>query len=92
MANFLDGLREFNRLRNKFAHKLDYSIKAKDLDSIKKFVQLFLNDKNVEELELIDIIEEFTKWTFGFLRIQPDNIQNIFNDMIEYGLGKKGNA
>ena len=64
--NFIDGLKEFNSLRNKFAHKLDYSIKANDVDSIKKFVQFFLKEKNVEELDLIIVIEEFTKWAFGF--------------------------
>ena len=90
--NFIDGLREFNSLRNKFSHKLDYSIKADDVDGIKKFVQMFMKEKNVEELDLISVIEEFTKWAFGFLRIQPENIQNIFNEMIEYGLGKKDNA
>ena len=51
-----------------------------------------MKEKNVEELDLIIVIEEFTKWAFGFLRIQPEHIQNIFNEMIKFGLETKDNT
>jgi hypothetical protein len=59
---YYSAIKNLNSIRNKFSHKLNYSIKSEDYKDIETIMRIWNTELNKSLQSGINLIEEFTIW------------------------------
>lgn len=76
----LPGIRELNRIRNRFGHELDAELGLSDLTEMLKCLSLARS--GVEFVDPVAVIREFATVACTFLTIDPE-VERIFQNAFE---------
>ncbi len=71
------GVKALNKIRNKYAHNLNYKPKESDYKPISNFIQIWFSaaGKNLPS-DFSQLIQEFALWTAGYLDVLSNGIKN----------------
>ena len=75
-AFFRPGLLTLNELRNKFAHRLDYTLSKNELSTMTDM--LVMSERPVSTMNAIEMVEKFTALSCACLNPTPSKIEKLF--------------
>lgn len=70
------GLLKLHTIRNRFAHNLNSSVSAEELESMMWIMQI--SGRKTQNVEAISLIESFTTLACTFLIVSPSHIEDAF--------------
>src|SRR6185437_10449130 len=76
-----NGLKELNKLRNRFSHTLDVKVDLKDLVEMKTVLSITRKEKKYQKP--LDVIEDFTTVACTFLIVSPKEINDLFTKLFK---------
>jgi hypothetical protein len=79
---YYESIKNLNTIRNKFSHKLSYSINKEDYSAIKKAIEIWYNPlkKEIPE-DPLKLLEDFTIWVCGSLKLTAIGIETHSNEL-----------
>ncbi len=81
-ALFKPGLLTLNKLRNKFAHKLDSTLSRDELNTMT--TMLVMSERPVSTMSSIEMVEKFTALTCACLNPTPSKIEKLFEEAMKH--------
>ena len=81
-ALFKPGLLTLNKLRNKFAHKLDSTLSKNELSTMT--AMLIMSERPVSTMDAIEMVEKFTALSCACLNPTPSRIEELFANAMQY--------
>ena len=75
-AFFKPGLLTLNKLRNKFAHRLDSTLSKRELSTMTGM--LVMSERPVSTMNAIEMVEKFTALSCAFLNPASSKIEKLF--------------
>ena len=70
------GLLRLNKIRNKFAHNLDYDVSVDELRPMTDILEI--SRKDIGDMDWISTIESFTTLACTWLLVSPSHLEEIF--------------
>ena len=81
-ALFKPGLLTLNKLRNKFAHKLDSTLSKHELSTMT--AMLIMSERPASTMNAIEMVEKFTVLSCACLNPTPSHIEELFANAMQY--------
>ena len=81
-ALFKPGLLTLNKLRNKFAHKLDSTLSKDELTTMTHM--LVMSEPPVSAMNAIEMVEKFTALACACLNPTPSKIEKLFAEAMKH--------
>ena len=69
------GLLRLNKIRNKFAHRLDAEVSVDELSPMTDILEI--SRRNFAELDVLDTIEAFTILACTWLLVSPPHLEEL---------------
>ena len=85
---FKPGLLTLNKLRNKFAHRLDSTLSKRELSTMTEM--LIISGRPVSTMNAIEMVQKFTALSCTFLNPTPSKIEELFADEMKHVVVESG--
>lgn len=85
---FKPGLLTLNKLRNKFAHRLDSTLSKRELSTMTEM--LIMSERPVSTMNAIEMVQKFTALSCTCLNPTPSKIEELFADAMKHVVVESG--